>query len=142
MENTPFFLVDVKINVENDIFIEFESETEDVCIDDCVALSKFIESKLDRELEDYSLEVGSAGLGQPFKVLKQYVQHIGEEVEVFTKAGKKIIGILKSVDEAGFSLTISKKMKLEGSKKNSIVEVEEQYAHSDVKSIKYLISFS
>ncbi|MDD4923147.1 MAG: ribosome assembly cofactor RimP [Bacteroidales bacterium] len=142
MENTPFFLVEVKINPENDIFIDFESESEDVNIDDCVDLSKFVESRLDREKEDFSLEVGSAGLGQPFKVLKQYQKHIGEEVEVVTKAGKKISGLLKSVDEDGFLLTEVRKVKIENSKKVMKMDVDEFYHHADIKSVKYLIRFS
>jgi ribosome maturation factor RimP len=142
MENTPFFLVDVRITPENEIFIEFESESDDVNIDDCVDLSKFVESRLDREKEDFSLEVGSAGLGQPFKVLKQYEIHIGDEVEVITKAGKKISGILKSADEEGFCLTVNRKVKLENSKKVMKMDVDELYHHGDVKSVKYLIRFS
>jgi ribosome maturation factor RimP len=142
MEQTSFFLVDVKISAENDINIEFESDEDEVCIDDCVDLSKFIETKLDREKEDFSLEVGSAGLGSPFKVLKQYLINLGEEVEVITRAGKKFFGILKSADEAGFCVTISRKEKPEGSKKPLLVETDENYAFADVKSVKYLIRFS
>jgi len=142
MENTSFFLVDVKINKENEIFIEFESESDDINIDDCVDLSKFVESKLDREKEDFALEVGSAGLGQPFKVLKQYEIHLGDEVEIVTKAGKKETGILKSVDEDGFVLTVNRKVKLEGSKKTMKMDIDETYHHIDIKSIKYLIRFS
>ena len=56
-----------------------------VWIEDCVDLSRFIESRLNRDAEDFELEVGSAGIGQPFKVLQQYINHIGEEVEVLTK---------------------------------------------------------
>jgi len=142
LENTSFFLVDVKINSENEIFIEFESETEDVTIDDCIDLSKFIESRLDREIEDFSLEVGSAGLGQPFKVLQQYKTHLGDEVEIVTKAGIKLSGILKSVDEDGFQLTVTRKVKLENSKKTMKMDIDEHYLHADVKSVKYVISFS
>ncbi|MDD4712503.1 MAG: ribosome assembly cofactor RimP [Bacteroidales bacterium] len=142
MENTSFFLVDVKINPENEIFIEFESESDDVNIDECVDLSKFVESRLDRDQEDFALEVGSAGLGQPFKVLKQYLIHIGDEVEIITKAGKKVSGVLKSADENGFILTENRKVKLENSKKVMKMDVDETYQHADVKSVKYLIRFS
>lgn len=142
MEETPFFLVDVRITPENDIFVEFESEEEEVGIDDCVDLSKFIEAKLDREKDDFSLEVGSAGLGQPFKVLKQYILHIGEEVEVITKAGQKFSGLLQNADEAGFTVSVVRKTKVEGSKKPLSMQVDETYAYADVKSVKYLIRFS
>lgn len=142
MENTSFFLVDVKVNQENEIFVEFESESDDINIDDCVDLSKYVESKLDREKDDFALEVGSAGLGQPFKVLKQYLIHLDDEVEVITKAGKKISGVLKSADEDGFILTENRKVKLENSKKVMKMDVDELYHHADVKSVKYLIRFS
>ena len=142
MENTPFFLVDVRINPENEIFIEFESESDDVNIDDCVNLSKFVESRLDRDQNDFALEVASAGLGQPFKVLKQYLIHIGDEVEVITKVGKKISGVLKSADENSFILTENRKVKLENKKKWMKVDVDETYLHTNVKSVKYLIRFS
>jgi ribosome maturation factor RimP len=142
MENTPLFLVEVRINDNNEIFVEFESEGDEVSIDDCVELSKYIESRLDREKEDFALEVGSAGLGQPFKVLKQYLLNIGEEVEVITKAGKKFFGILKSADEDCFSVTVNRTEKLEGSKKKMRMEVDENYAYTEVKSVKYLIRFS
>lgn len=142
MEETPFFLVDVRITTDNEIDVEFESEEDEVRIDDCVDLSKFLEEKLDRETEDFALEVGSAGLGQPFKVLKQYILHIGEEVEVITKAGLKFSGVLKDANEAGFTITVIRKTKIEGSKKPMTIEVDETYAYTDVKSVKYLIRFS
>jgi ribosome maturation factor RimP len=142
MEETPFFLVDVRITPDNEIDVEFESENDEVCIDDCVDLSKYLEEKLDREKEDFALEVGSAGLGQPFKVLKQYIINIGEEVEVITKAGQKFSGILKDATESGFTVTVNRKTKIEGSKKTLSVEVDENYAYPDVKSVKYLIRFS
>ena len=142
MEETPFFLVDVRISPDNDIDVEFESEADEVCIDDCVDLSKFLEEKLDREKEDFALEVGSAGLGQPFKVLKQYLINIGEEVEVITKAGQKFSGLLKDADAAGFTVTVVRKSKIEGSKKTLSAEVDETYGYADVKSVKYLIRFS
>lgn len=142
MEETPFFLVDVRITPDNEIDVEFESEEDEVRIDDCVDLSKFLEDKLDREKEDFALEVGSAGLGQPFKVLKQYLLHIGEEVEVISKAGQKFSGVLKDADEAGFTVTVVRRTKIEGSKKPMIMEMDEAYSYAEVKSVKYLIRFS
>ncbi len=142
VENTPFFLVDIRISNENDILVEFESEEDEVCIDDCVDLSKFLEEQLDREKEDFSLEVGSAGLGQPFKVLKQFLINLGEEVEVILKSGKKFTGILKDANENGFTVSVSRKIKTEGVKKPMTVDADETYAHSDAKSVRYLIRFS
>ena len=122
------------------IVVEID-HAEGVWIDDCVELSRFIESKLDREEEDYELEVGSAGIGQPFKVLKQYLIHIGKEVEVLTKDGKKLEGVLKDANEENMTVTIQKKVKPEGAKRPKLVEEDVTYTYNDIKHTKYLISF-
>ena len=101
-----YFLVDVQVTPDNRITVEID-QAEGVWIDDCVELSRFIESFLDRNVEDYELEVGSAGIGQPFKVLQQYINHIGHEVEVLPKTGTKLKGILVSADKKGFVLRTS-----------------------------------
>ena len=97
--------------------------------------------KLDREEEDYELEVGSAGIGQPFKVLKQYLIHIGKEVEVLTRDGKKLEGVLKDANEENITLTVLKKVKPEGAKRPKLVEEDITYTYNDIKYTKYLISF-
>ena len=80
------YIVDVTISKDNDVEVTIESEEGTVELDDCVAISRYFESKFDREKEDYSLTVTSAGLDQPFKVLKQYQKAVGKivEVEIFT----------------------------------------------------------
>lgn len=88
LEGKEYFLTDLTISADDRIVVEIDHE-EGVWIEDCVELSRFIESHLDREEEDFELEVGSAGIGQPFKVLKQYEIHQGECVEVLTTEGKK-----------------------------------------------------
>lgn len=93
LEGKDYFLVDVTVTPDDKIVVEID-HAEGVWIDDCVDLSRYIESKLNREVEDYELEVGSAGIGQPFKVLQQYIIHIGKEVEVQDKDGKKWTGVL------------------------------------------------
>ena len=140
LEDKDYFLVDVTVSPDDKIVVEID-HAEGVWIDDCVDLSRFIESKLDREEEDYELEVGSAGIGQPFKVLQQYLIHIGKEVEVFTKEGKKMEGVLKSADEQNFVVTIQKKVKPEGAKRPKLVEEDVTYSYDEIKYTKYLISF-
>lgn len=98
LEGKDYFLVDVSVSPDDKIVVEID-HADGVWIDDCVDLSRFIESKLNREEEDYELEVGSAGIGQPFKVLKQYLIHIGKEVEVMDASGKKWTGMLAGADE-------------------------------------------
>ena len=96
LEGKDYFLVDVTVSPDDKIVVEID-HAEGVWIDDCVELSRYIESKLDREEEDYELEVGSAGIGQPFKVLQQYLIHIGKDVELF----KKYIGPNVKIKAAG-----------------------------------------
>ena len=140
LEDKEYFLVDVSVSPDDKIVVEID-HAEGVWIDDCVELSRFIESKLDREEEDYELEVGSAGSGQPFKVLQQYLIHIGKEVEVLTREGKKLEGILKDANEENMPLTIQKKVKPEGAKRPKLVEENITYTYSEIKYTKYLISF-
>lgn len=134
------FLVDVAVRPGNIIVVEIDSD-ENIGIDDCVTLSRKIESQLDRETEDFELEVGSAGITSPFKVLRQYCKNIGKDVEVLTKDGRKIVGVLKSCNDEGFVLMVTKKVKPEGAKKKIEVQEEIPFAYGDVKYTKYQINF-
>ena len=140
LADKEYFLVDVIITKDDKITVEID-HAEGVWIEDCAELSRYIESGLSRDSEDYELEVGSAGLGQPFKVVQQYKNHIGLEVEVLGKDGKKYKGILKDVGEDDFLLTITKKEKIEGVKRPQIVEVDLKFTFDEVKYTKYIIKF-
>ena len=140
LDGKEYFLVEVAISPDDKIVVEID-HAEGVWIEDCVELSRFIESKLNREEEDYELEVGSAGIGQPFKVLQQYYIHIGQEVEVLTGDGRKLAGILKDADEEKFTVGVQKKVKLEGSKRPKLIEEDETFTYEQIKYTKYLISF-
>ena len=140
LEGKDYFLVEVTVSPDDKIVVEID-HAEGVWIEDCVELSRFIELKLNREEEDYELEVGSAGIGQPFKVLQQYYIHIGQEVEVVTRDGRKLAGILKDADEEKFTVGVEKKVKLEGSKRPKLIEEDETFTYEQIKYTKYLISF-
>jgi len=135
-----YFLTDLTVDQDDRIVVEIDDK-EGVWIDDCIALSKYIEEHLDRDEEDYELEVGSAGIGQPFKVMQQYVNHIGDEVDVVLKDRKKFKGVLKAADEQGVTLQVKRRVKPEGAKRAKIVEVEEQYPMDELKSVSYAINF-
>lgn len=135
-----YFLVDVSVSADNCVSVEID-HVDGVWIEDCVLLSRHIEANLDRDVEDYELEVGSAGIGQPFKVLRQYINHIGKEVEVLAKDGKKYRGIMARADEAEFAVTIQVKEKPEGAKRPVLVDKEYAWRYEDVKYTKYLIKF-
>ena len=140
LKDKEYFLVDTSVDNQNKITVEIDHK-DGVWIEDCCELSRFIESRLDREIEDYELEVGSAGIGQPFKVLQQYINNIGNEVEVLTSAGKKQHGILSAADENGFAVTVTEKQKVEGKKRPQLVDVDYHYSFNDVKWVKAEIDF-
>lgn len=108
LEGKDYFLTDLTISPDNRIVVEIDHE-EGVWIEDCVELSRFIESHLDREQEDFELEVGSAGIGQPFKVLRQYEVHQGERVETLTLDGRKLEGVLHDVTPKTLCLPFRKR---------------------------------
>ena len=140
LEEKEYFLVEVTVSPDDKIMVEID-HAEGVWIEDCVELSRHIESKFNREEEDYELEVGSAGIGQPFKVLQQYYNHIGKEVEILTKAGIKLAGTLKEANEDQLVVTVLKKVKEEAAKRPKLVEEDTTFRYDEVKYTKYLISF-
>lgn len=140
LADKEYFLVDVIITKDDKITVEID-HAEGVWIEDCAELSRHIESGLSRDSEDYELEVGSAGLGQPFKVVQQYKNHIGLEVEVLGKDGKKYKGILKEVSDEDFVISFTKKEKIEGVKRPQLVEVDLKFTFDEVKYTKYIIKF-
>ncbi len=140
LQDKDYFLVDIEISPDDRIVVEID-HADGVWIEDCVALSRYIEERLSRDDEDYELEVGSAGLGQPFKVPQQYINCIGKEVEVLDADGVKVKGILKAVDGNDFTVGVEEKVKIEGKKRPQKMEVEHNYQMDKVKYTKYIISF-
>ena len=140
LQDQEYFLVDIEISPDNRIVVEID-HVEGVWIEDVVALSRYIEERLSRDDEDYELEVGSAGLGQPFKVPQQYINFIGKEVEVLDADGIKVKGILKAVDGNDFTVGVEEKVKVEGKKRPVKQEVDHVYQMDKVKYTKYIISF-
>ena len=102
LENSDkgYFLVDVEVSDDSRIVVEID-HAEGVWIDDCVSLSRFIEEHISRDDEDYELEVGSAGIGQPFKVEQQYVNNVGNQVEVLPTKGDAKAGLLSTLKVSG-----------------------------------------
>lgn len=140
LEGTDCFLVDLRVNDGNEITVEVDSD-ENVDIDFCISLTRKIEEAFSRDDEDYELEVGSAGLTSPFRVLRQYQKHIGDDVEVVEKGGLKVKGVLKAADEEGFTLEVTRKVKPEGAKRPVMQTSDQRYAYGDVKSVKYDLKF-
>ena len=141
LEKGDYYLVDVEMTPDDRIVIEID-HADGVWIEDCADLSRFLQERLGDELGNYELEVGSAGIGQPFKVIQQYRNHIGKEVEVLQKDGKKTVGVLKDVtDDETFVVTTKEKQQVEGRKRPVLVEVDKCFTIGDVKYCKYLLNF-
>ena len=140
LEGKDYFLTDLTISTDDRIVVEIDHK-DGVWIEDCVALSRFIEDGLNRDEEDFELEVGSAGIGQPFKVHRQYEIHQGETVEVLTAEGKKLIGTLTGVQPESFTVTVTEKVKEEGKKRPVMKERDVVLHFADVKWTKYYIDF-
>ena len=140
LQNGDYFLVDIMFGTDDRIVIEID-HADGVWIEDCADLSRFLQEKLGDELGDYELEVGSAGIGQPFKVEQQYINHIGDELEVLSADGKKIQGVLKEVNGREFVLTVKEKQTVEGKKRPVLVEVDKPFSMDDIKYAKYVLAF-
>jgi len=140
LQGNDYFLVDIIFGADDRIVIEID-HADGVWIEDCAELSRFLQEKMGEELGDYELEVGSAGIGQPFKVEQQYKNHIGDEVEVLQQDGQKQKGILKAVDGRQFTITVQEKQMVEGKKRPVMVDIDKNYSMDEVKSVKYLLAF-
>ncbi|MGN1232501.1 MAG: ribosome assembly cofactor RimP [Candidatus Cryptobacteroides sp.] len=129
------FITEVSVSADNDIVIAIESEEGIVDMDDCVAISERFQEIFNRDEEDYALTVTSAGLDQPFKILKQYVKAIGSQVEVKTRDGRKLVGTLTAADEEAFTLAYEVREAVPGKKKKEMVRHEDRFAYGDVNSV-------
>lgn len=138
LEGKDYFLVDLTVTPDDSIVVVID-HAEGVWIEDCAELSRFIEGRLNRDAEDFELEVGSAGLGQPFRVHKQYEIHVGKPIETQTTDGHKYQGILTAVDENGFTLETEVKVKPEGAKRPRKELVEMKFTFAEVAYTKYMI---
>lgn len=137
---TPLFLVDVKVKPVNKIEVFIDSPSH-VTVDECVSLSRFIESNLDREREDFELTVSSPGLDQPFRVMNQYLKYLGKEVAVVKKDGIKIIGKLKDVKDASVVIETKRTERREKGKGRHTLVEEATIAFDQIKETKLVLPF-
>lgn len=132
------FIVDISVGLGNAISVVIDSD-HGLSIDKCIEMSRHIEHQFDREVEDFSLEVSSPGLTQPFKVLRQYLKNLGKEVEIVTSKGDKLVGILKSADEKSFFAEVTSNVKIDGKKTVEVKTIE--FLPDDIKTVKPVITF-
>tara|TARA_B110000467_G_C18256621_1_gene443752 strand:+ start:731 stop:1195 length:465 start_codon:yes stop_codon:yes gene_type:complete len=138
-ENEAVFLVSLKIGGGNQIEILIDS-FEGIKVRDCVSLSRHVEGNLDREEEDFGLQVASAGLEESFKVFQQYEKNVGRKVDVKLLGGQKIEGTMMSVEEGKGIVLETKRREKVGKKKQVIVE-QHELDFQQIDQTKIIISF-
>jgi ribosome maturation factor RimP len=134
------YIVDITSSPGGRILVEVDTEEGSIAVVDCMSVSRNIEHNLDREVEDFSLEVTSPGLDMPFKVPQQYFKNIGRGVKIKTKTGK-LEGDLIAADSKGITVKTTRKERLEGRKKKVTIEEEHKLSFEDIIETKIIITF-
>jgi ribosome maturation factor RimP len=134
------FLVELTIGEGNTISIEIDSY-DGVSVTDCVEISKVIDDSLDREVEDFEMNVSSAGLDKPLRVIDQYKKNIGREVKVVPVDGTVVKGELTGVSEDEIIVEHSYKERIEGRKKKETIVKQEKIKFNNIKETTIIISF-
>jgi ribosome maturation factor RimP len=140
IEGTGNFIVDIRVRPGNKIMIQLDNES-NLSISDCVEVSRYVEHQLDRDAEDFELEVSSPGLDQPFRVLRQYRKYLGKEVQVLLNNSQKITGTLLAVDDEGIEVETRSKEKVEGKKSKQLVVTKHRLPFTEVKETRIVITF-
>ena len=135
------FIVDVKVMPNNKINVSIDNDN-GVSIGDCASVSRYIESKLNRDEEDFELEVSSPGLDQPFKIMRQYLKYLNKQVQVLTKEGIKYTGKLLTVDAAEIEIEEVSKEKISGKKGKQVVIKNHPIAFNNIKETKVVVFFN
>jgi ribosome maturation factor RimP len=129
------FLVGVKVDMNNKIFVHVDTP-EGISIDDCARISRELEEKLDRDREDFALEVSSPGLGSPFKVIEQYHKNVGIKINLVKTDGEKLEGVLIKTDKNGIVLEMTR-----ANKTHSKDPVHLKLSFAEIKSARASIQF-
>ena len=137
---TDIFIVDITVSPGNIIHL-FLDKPDGISINECTAINRHIISRLDKDIEDYELEVSSPGLGLPFKVVQQYQKNLGRDVELVLNNGLKIKGKLIEASHERIEIEEQKKVRGESKKKAELITVITSYLMSEIKSAMLIVSF-
>lgn len=140
-EHSGFYLVEASVKGTNLITVVIDHDSEAVGIDTVVALTRHIEGALDREVEDFELEVTSAGLTTPLQSPRRYRKFLGKKLEVLLKNGTKEQGTLQEVTEGGIVLEVVRMVKPEGERRKRPIAEQLSIAYPNVKRATYMIEF-
>lgn len=135
------FLVEVTLSADNQICVVVDSD-EAVTLERCIQLSRAIEAELDRDREDFSLEVASASLSDPFSSWRQYRKHIGHPVSVVLPTGERIDGELAGATPEQFTLLYQVMVEAPDGrrKKRRYEDMTRTFTYSEVKKTTYRFS--
>lgn len=136
LAGTDIFLVDVTVTPDNIVEVTIDSP-EGIDIDHCTALSRRITDVYDRDVEDYELTVGSAGVTAPWTVDQQYRMNVGNAVDVLTRDGRRIHGTLAAVSDDCRAITVNvpTKVRPEGAKRPVVQDVPAEILRDNIKTI-------
>jgi len=134
------FLVELEIEEGNKISIEIDSY-DGITVSDCVEISKVVDGNLDREVEDFEMNVSSAGLDKPLRVIEQYKKNIGREVKVVPVDGLVVKGELVEVADEEIMVEFSVKERIEGRKKKETIVKQERIKFNNIKETTIIVSF-
>lgn len=140
LEGTDMFVVGCTCTPSNDVELLIDSDTS-VDIDACAALSRAVEEAFDRDEEDFSLTVASAGIGSDLKLPRQYRKLVGSSIELLLRDGVKITAHLEAADEQGIIVSYDQKVVVEGRKRRQSVRTESRYDYSELKYAREFLDF-
>ena len=140
LEGTDMFVVECTITPDNTIDLTLDSDTS-VSIDVCAMINRAIGDAFDRDVEDYSLTVSSAGIGEPLKLVRQYKKLVGSSVEVLLKSGIKILATLDEVTEENITLSYDEAVVVEGKKKKQMQRTTHTFSYDEIKWTKEYLDY-
>ncbi|MDR0765654.1 MAG: ribosome assembly cofactor RimP [Odoribacteraceae bacterium] len=138
LQENKLFLVDLTISDDNTIELCVDS-MQGVSVKECMIVSRTLEAKLDKESEDFSLTVYSAGIGYPFKMPQQFEKNVGKHVEVKLSSGKKLEGTLLAHSETGITIACEESVPVEGKKKKEKINIEREIPFTSIKEVKDVV---
>ncbi len=140
IEGTDMFIVDVNVRPGNVIDVTLDSDS-GITIEACTEVHRHLLHEMDREVEDYSLEVSSPDLSKPLKVTRQYMKNVGRDLAVKKHDKSKIEGELLAATESGITLKTAQKEEVPGKKGKKLVEREINLEYADIAETKIMIRF-
>ena len=140
LQGSDSFIVDIGVKPGNKIIVYIDNDN-GIAIDECVKVSKHIESSLDRETEDFELQVSSPGIDQPFKILRQYLKCIDKQIQIVTIEGRKVFGKLISADQQGIVVEEKHQQRVESGKARKQIINNLHLTFNKIKETKSVLQF-